>query len=238
MVTNLSDTISYFGLGLTVREHRKQGIHKDLLRARFQYAGDRNYALSSADQHRCDVFVDVGFRQIDNNFLVKCFMGSVDHSIVSITSSKSIDIVPYDKVTFNSLVQYDSLVSPFPRPDNLKIWCSRAKSVLVARKLNSNEVVGYGVIHTLLPGEFTILPLYANDEDIAHMLFNELVMSLPNYSKTRMHILVNNKTGVEIAKKYKLDEELYTLHRQYTKHVIPLPIDNVISAGSPEMSLI
>ncbi|XP_006817266.1 uncharacterized protein LOC102806704 [Saccoglossus kowalevskii] len=229
-----SNDFAFFELSITKSEHRRQGIQKKMLETILEHAGDRNVGLTSHGQHRSEVYSKAGFRHLDINFETAYLRGKVDHSIFSLDNNVNIDIVPFREVSFNNLLQYDCKITRFLRPDFLNVWCNRSVNVLIALSRGSREIVGYGVVYKMVPGEFAIMPLYGDDGDIANSLFQALYCSIPDKSSLRGHFVCNNPKALQLATAYGLQENLVTLRRQYTLKTMSFSLTQIFTVGPPE----
>nr|XP_002731043.1 PREDICTED: uncharacterized protein LOC100377605 [Saccoglossus kowalevskii] len=194
-----SNDFAFVGISITKSEHRRQGIQKMMVKTLLEHAGDRNVGLTSQGQYRSEVYSKVGFRHLDINFETMLLRGKVDHSIVSLDNNVTIDIVPFREVSFNNLLQR-----------------------------GSHEIVGYGAVYKMLPGEFSIIPLCGDDGNIANALFQALYCSIPDKSNLRGHFVCNNPKALQLAATYGLQENLMTLRRQYTLKTMSFSLTRVL----------
>ncbi|XP_077979203.1 holothin acyltransferase-like isoform X2 [Glandiceps talaboti] len=231
---NHTDDLCFFGLAITKQGHRKQGVHTKLIEERLKYAGDRNLCVNSAGEHRKERSLQLGYKCIDFN--IEGMIGQVSHSILKSSDivPPGITILPINEVSFDSVIEYDGNINSFQRAEFLKIWCKgKNVSTFVAVK-EGGVVVGYINVRPLQE-DFTILPWYADDVFIAESLLLTLLKALPNNCTVRVHVPSSNKAGLDLAKKYQLNGKFYTLTRQYTKHVVTVPVEKIFCIATPEV---
>ncbi|XP_070564808.1 uncharacterized protein F36G3.2-like isoform X6 [Ptychodera flava] len=231
---NHTDSLASFGLSITKEEYRKQGIQRRLLQEQFQYAAGRNIGLNSVDQHRKEVYIKIGFKHVD--FEIICYHGRVCHSTLPVfdkVAKNVIKILPISQIPFDSLVKYDSQIYPSERQEFLQIWC-QGRDVNTFIAMNENdEIVGYVNLMPMNDNDFYFSPLFAENSEIAEMLMIISLHNLPDSAAVNMLAIKTNLEAVELARKYNMCQELYTLYRQYTKEVLNLPVEKIFSLLSP-----
>ncbi|XP_070561803.1 uncharacterized protein [Ptychodera flava] len=234
MAINIDDDFAYFAMSITKKGHRKQGIQRRIFQERFKHAGDRNIGINSVDERRKEVNTEIGFKLI--SYQVSCVRGLVDRDAlpsVGTLPSSNFKILPLSSVSFDSLINYDANVVTFNRANFLKLWCKTSGSVTYVSVNERDEIVGYINARSII-GETSVLPLIADKAEIAESLFLTLIHHLPDNTLVKLHTVLTNLAAVELAKKFNIQELLYTITCQFNKNIIPVKLDKVFSALSPE----
>ncbi|XP_070560068.1 holothin acyltransferase-like [Ptychodera flava] len=235
MAIDFDDDFAYFAMSITKKGHRKQGIQRRIFQERFKHAGDRNIGINSANERRKEVNTEIGFTLISHQ--VSCFRGSVDRDAlpsVGMLQSSKYKILPLSSVSFESLVNYDASVVTFHRANFLKLWCKSTGCVTFVSVNESGEILGYINARPLM-GDFSVLPLIADNAEIAESLFLTLIHHLPDNEFVKVHPVLTNLAAVELAKKYNIQELLYTITCQFNKNILPVKLDKVFSTSGPEI---
>ena len=110
----------------------------------------------------------------------QCFKFTVPRnlSLESIRVS-GINIVPPSKVLFPAILQYDSEVNNYPRPMFLEKWVFAPNCFCSVAIDHNGDVVGYGVVRrTVGKVGWRIAPLYADNSDIARMVYHDMCIKV------------------------------------------------------------
>ncbi|MGL6282690.1 MAG: hypothetical protein ACRC2J_09825, partial [Microcoleaceae cyanobacterium] len=87
-------------------------------------------------------------------------------------------LIDLSEVSFTELEKYDRLVFPTERTKFLQNWLIPPGRFALG-VISDNQLVGYGVIRPSYEG-FRIGPLFANNRQIAEVLFDGLLAKVPN----------------------------------------------------------
>ncbi|XP_070560069.1 uncharacterized protein [Ptychodera flava] len=234
MAINLNDDFAYFAMSLTKKGHRKQGIQRRIFQERFKHAGNRNIGINSIDERRQEVNTEIGFKLI--SYQVSCVRGLVDRDAlpsVGTLQSSNFKILPLSSVSFDSVVNYDANVVTFHRGYFLELWCKSTGCVTFVSVNENGDIVGYVNARPFM-GDFAVVPLIADNTEIAESLFLTLIHHLPDDAFVKLHPVVQNLAAVELAKKYNIQGLVYTITCHFNKNIIPVKLDKVFSVSTPE----
>ena len=207
-----SETYGFIGLFFVEEDFRRQWLGAYLARTALNYLGKRNIGFDGIPD-RIETYKKIGFKPAYSVYRYECI--GEGHVTTGITDVKD--------VSFEELIKYDAQMFSASRPEFLKAWISQPESSALCI-LKNNKITGYGVIRKCRVG-FKIGPLFADDKEIANMLFVALSSSVPN-QKIYIDIPEKNKAGMELAIRHKMRIYIETI-RMYSIKEPQFPVENV-----------
>lgn len=112
-------------------------------------------------------------------------------------SKMSNNVVDLTSLPFEDVAIYDDQVFGVQRRNFLELWINQPKSKAFGFKKN-NKLAGYGVIRRCFNG-YKIGPLFADDQNIANVLFDALVGQIDQDTPVFIDVPECNVDAVKIA---------------------------------------
>lgn len=217
------DKFAFCGYYLVLEDYRKKGFGMTLTKRRLEYIGDRNAGIDGVIE-MVDKYKNLGYEVAHHNIR---YTGQGPIQI-----SQKFPVTPLSVIKAKDIFAYDRLHFPADRQNFLKCWFSQTHGlgygVVIDKKL-----CGYGFIRPSVEG-FRIGPLFADNQDIADVLFTNLVQHAGS-SKFFMDCPVEaNLDGQALAKHYNL-QETFKSARMYLKYEPDILIKNVYGITSLEL---
>jgi len=209
-----SEQFAYIGLYIVKTGFRGLGFGKILWDNTMKNLSPSMTIALNADPLQGKLYQNDGFSSAE---MFTRFKGNIpNNKEVKISKlPKDVTLLPKSdiKVSFDSLLKYDTGIFKIPRESFLKSWLSMEEShTLCAMK--GTEVKGYGVISKCVNG-YKIGPLFADNKSIAENLLIGLCKRIDQTdSSVQIDISLENQQAVELAKKYKL-KEVMKIQRMY-----------------------
>ena len=145
--------------------------------------------------------------------------------------SRPKEAVRLQDVDFADIVAYDRQCFPGRREDFLRAWLD-APGARGFGLVNDGKLAGFGVIRPCAMG-YKIGPLFADDAEIAEVLFLALTASVPG-EKFYLDVIEPNRAAVGLALKYEL-KEVFTTVRMYTGGEPAMDVSKVFGVTSFEL---
>jgi len=139
---------------------------------------------------------------------------------------------PLSNIDFKTLLAYDSLFSPEPRPVFLQHWIHQPNAIALG-SLDQKEITGYGMIRPCRTG-FKIGPLFANSEAIAESLFANLTANVPAGFPIFLDVPEINSQAVRLAERHQMTRVFETA-RMYNADPPQLPIHRLFGVTTFEL---
>ena len=141
--------------------------------------------------------------------------------------------MPVSKKDFAEVASFDSRFFPATRFTFLECWLfQKDASALMVRDKSTDAICGYGVIRKCARGH-KIGPLFAEDEDIAEMLFEGLVSTVAG-EEVFLDVPEPNRAAIRLAKRNGM-QPVFSTVRMYTKTAPALPLDKIYGVTSFEL---
>lgn len=141
---------------------------------------------------------------------------------------EGIQIKKVEDIDLQKLLKYDlEEVHPIPRDAAIQLFTKRQHSFYVAVK--GERIVGYGRVAKSVIA-YIMKPLYASDEQIAKVLLNDLLATIPCEENIELQVPGNNIKAQKLFESYGMEKDTPYQVQMFTKEVIkPLDIDKVYS---------
>ena len=140
-------------------------------------------------------------------------------------------IVSAADVPFDSVLAYDRLYFPAPRPSFLSAWLVPRLGAALAM-LDGDRIIGLGVIRACWQG-FKIGPLYGDDEDVAQSLFLRLAAHASG-GEVFLDVPEPNGAAARLAERHGL-RPVFETARMYTGPAPDIPLARLFGVTSFEL---
>ncbi|XP_046573613.1 uncharacterized protein LOC124281708 [Haliotis rubra] len=221
------------GIYLIRKDLRGKGVGRNVNLQSLKAVADANIIISATyvnlyDTHGFTFYYDVHLRRGP----VEVILGAIPKAGTTL----GVTTVPYEEAMFTELSAYDEKVSGSERDYFLKNWIiSHAKNILIARS-DTGRVVGYGCLReTEYCNE--IAPLYADSEIIAWALLKQLLQHLDPKDTVHLFIISENTPAMESIGNAPLTNVI-TLHKMYSKQMVPRNLERLYSLSAISLSVV
>ncbi|XP_054165705.1 uncharacterized protein LOC128963230 [Oppia nitens] len=208
---NIASDLGFVGGYCVLPEHRGKGVGQSLWASAMANMGDRNVGLFAVSDTMGDIYkIRCGFKFIPDRRVVN-MAGNVEVNDNVVKSIDGITLCPINDELLPLVSKYDSIVTNgLDRKDYInEVIKSPDTWNLVA--INENqEVVGYCIVYVAI-AEITMCgPLYADNEDIAELLFSQCCLLLPQERRENFlyYTWNTNQKSITIAKRLGLTYQL------------------------------
>ena len=141
--------------------------------------------------------------------------------------------MPVSKKDFAEVASFDSRFFPATRFKFLECWFfQKDASALMVRDKSTDAICSYGVIRKCARGH-KIGPLFAEDEDIAEMLFGGLVSTVAG-EEVFLDVPEPNRAAMRLAQRNGM-QPVFSTARMYTKTAPALPLSKIYGVTSFEL---
>ncbi len=147
------------------------------------------------------------------------------------TGSHSSTLMPLNDLPFDTLLAYDRICFPAPRPGFLKGWITQ-RNALALGLLRDGELSGYGVVRHCAQG-YKIGPLFADDAEAAQTLFTRLAAFAGDES-VFIDAPENNPAALALAQRHGM-VEVFGCARMYLGRVPDIAHQQVFGVTSFEL---
>ncbi len=216
-VVNYSAEYGFLGFYIVHPDYRGTGVGMAIWNAGMSHLGDRTIGLDGVVDQQ-ENYKKSGFVYAGRNIR---FTGRP--KIVKANGLKG-KIRNNETADVPALLEYDRLHFPANRESFTRAWTDpefgprrRTKIAVI-----DNKIIGYGTLRTCRSG-YKIGPLFANDEQIAHGLFEALCSNIPDISEVSLDVPEANSAASSMARKYGL-EPVFETARMYRGSIAPLPL--------------
>jgi GNAT superfamily N-acetyltransferase len=193
-------TYAFSGLYMVLPEFQGLGYGLALTKARLAYAGDRTIGLDGV-LNMVDKYARLGY-QPHHEFIRFAFRESIQ-----IERNPCIQTI--QTTALDDICQYDKLHFPVARDAFLKYWLMQPESKTYIY-LEHNQIRGYGLIRPCLDKGYRIGPLFADNQKIASILFENLV-GFAKGQEVFLDIPEPNIFAQKLVKSYGMTEEFRVL---------------------------
>ena len=215
-----SDSFGFMGLYIVKPESRNMGIGTRLFEEGLAYMGSRNVGGDSVMEQE-DYYKSFGFQRAYCSFRYQGVGGGIMPD----------GVMDLSQVAFEKLLDYDSAVFAYPRPDFLRRWIDQPEGACMA-VAQGGRLAGYGVIRQCHVG-YKIAPLFADDRHAADLLFDALRSRVPG-QPIFLDTPEANPAAVALAEHHSMSVAFRTA-RIYTKGEPPIPLDRWYGVTSFEL---
>jgi len=216
-VVNYSAEYGFLGFYIVHPDYRGTGVGMAIWNVGMRHLGDRTIGLDGVvdqqENYKKSGFVYAGrnirFTGIPNIDKTNGVVGNIrDNRITDIAA----------------LLNYDRRHFPANRESFTRAWTcpefgpGRRTKIAVL----DNKIIGYGTLRACRSG-YKIGPLFANEEQIACRLFEELCSDISDDSEISLDVPEANRAAFSMANAYGL-EPVFETARMYRGTIAPLPL--------------
>jgi len=212
----------FIGFYIVKSEFRGMGYGIKLWRAAMKHLDGSNIGLDGVVAQQAN-YKKSGFSLAYKNIRYE--------GICSPSPEKSSNLVGIDKISLDELLEYDDKFFPVPRHDFMKKWLDPAARKFVAF-VRDGVIMGCGVIRACRKG-FKIGPLFADSENIAEEIFNELIKTAGS-SPVVLDVPESNAAALKLVKMHNMIKSFETA-RMYTGEFYKLPFDKLYGVTTFEL---
>ena len=217
--------IAYLGMGIIDREHIGKGYGKIMWNAAMPTIDDTYNCIMDCTTETIGIGLCTGFHL---EWYQQCFNFTVPRNLsLEAIGVDDANIVPLSQLLFPAILQYDTEVNDYPRPLFLEKWVFAPNCFCSVATDNKGDVVGYGVVRrTVGKVGWRIAPLYADNSDIARMVYHDMCIKVaavdPNALMTvdASYGKNFNPNSLKLVKELQ-GRQTFTLYRLYTKGAPP-----------------
>lgn len=217
------DTFGFLGFYIVKPEHRGKGYGIQIWNEAVAYLNTQNIGLDGVVEQQ-DNYKKSGFKLAYSNIRYEGTAGG--------NKTKNPNIVPLSDVPTEKLYRYDHSLFPTRRSHFLKHWIQQPDSIALGM-VKKGKLVGYGMVRPCRNG-YKIGPLFADNEDIADTLFQELRASIPKKEKLYLDTPEVNPKAMALAEKYGM-KKVFGTARMYTKDEPNIDIRKVFGVTTFEL---
>ncbi len=210
------------------------GVGRLLWEARLCYIGNRNLSIAAV-QARVEFNKKQGFTYL--SYQIRVYCGVPDKAKLVPVSHESCHLVEYMMDNYPELSAYDNTIHTKPRETFIKQWVNPDTTRTLLAKNPQGEMIGYGCSQPNFQGSYHIGPIYADDPQVALVLFNNLASKIPEGAEVGVDVLQDSTTFNQLMKTHHFTYVL-DLVRMYNKCAIELPLDKVHCISTCGISLI
>ncbi|WP_099238458.1 GNAT family N-acetyltransferase [Synechococcus sp. BDU 130192] len=214
---------AFIGFYIVKPEYRGQGYGWQIWQAAIASVAGRNVGLDGVVAQQ-ENYKKSGFNLAYNNVRYSGFGGG--------QVPESPGLKPLTVVDIEEVCQYDQQFFPGDRRSFLKAWLQQPDSTTWVM-VNNTEITGYGMVRLCRRG-YKIGPLFADNAEIAEILFLALKGSLPTGSELFLDVPMVNPEAIALAQRYQL-QPVFETARMYTQAPPTIPVQNIFGVTSFEL---
>lgn len=214
----------FLGFYITKPKYREKGYGIKIWNKAMEYLGNQNIGLDGVVAQQ-ENYKKSGFRFAYRNIRYEG-KGSPKNE------SNPDNITKVSNIPFEQLVEYDAQLFPAPRPQFLRHWIKQPESLAIGF-IENNILKGYGIIRKCRTG-FKVGPLFADDENIAERLLNDLNAFAGESTSIFLDVPEVNKSAVVLAEKYQM-KPMFETARMYTKEPPEIDLNRIFGVTTFEL---
>ncbi|ANV88168.1 GNAT family N-acetyltransferase [Picosynechococcus sp. PCC 7117] len=214
---------AFIGFYIVKPEYRGQGYGWQIWQAAIASVAGRNVGLDGVVAQQ-ENYKKSGFNLAYNNVRYSGLGGG--------QIPESPGLKPLTAVDIEEVCQYDQQFFPGDRRSFLKAWLQQPDSTTWVM-VNNTEITGYGMVRPCRRG-YKIGPLFADNAEIAEILFLALKGSLPTGSELFLDVPMVNPEAIALAQRYQL-QPVFETARMYTQAPPTIPVQNIFGVTSFEL---
>ena len=214
---------AFIGFYIVKPEYRGQGYGWQIWQAAIASVAGRNVGLDGVVAQQ-ENYKKSGFNLAYNNVRYSGLGGG--------QIPESPGLKPLTAVDIEAVCQYDQQFFPADRRSFLKAWLQQQDSTTWVM-VNNTEITGYGMVRPCRRG-YKIGPLFADNAEIAEILFLALKGSLPAGSELFLDVSMVNPEAIALAQRYQL-QPVFETARMYTQAPPTILVQNIFGVTSFEL---
>lgn len=216
-------SFGFIGFYIVVPEYRGQGYGIQLWNKAIDYLKNHNVGLDGVVKQQPN-YRKSGFKLAYRNIRYEVKVGG--------WQADSTNILACSDVSFDDLCVYDRYFFPENRKPFLSCWTNLPQSKAIAF-IENGAISGYGVIRKCFQG-YKVGPLFADNNDIADVLFINLVNYAGEGSLVYIDVPEVNSSAVALAHRYNM-KKVFETARMYTKQKPTISIDRLFGVTTFEL---
>ncbi|CAG2103008.1 unnamed protein product [Medioppia subpectinata] len=228
-ILNLSSELSYVFVYAVRPECQGLGIGTALWDKAMKRVGDRNITLQASEPKVIDIYKNrQNFTLIPERRLVIASGKPVVNALMA--SITGICLVDMNDKNIADVIEYDKQVCDgLDRSVMLTALNGRFETTSLVAIKHSNQVMGYCVIFELLSGSLFVIPLYADNQQIAELLLGKCLQRIPNWETKEITLSYwdSNPESIEVVNKLGL-KPMHELQAMFTKKIIDGQLHKII----------
>ena len=206
------------GVFIVKKNFRNKRIGVELGLKFLPYLKDKNVSINAV-QSKIKLYSFIGFKPAFN-ICRFCFVKSQNNNPDSMR--KNFKVIPFKNnfSDFNAIYSYDRMCFPADRSKLLSLWIVQPQSFGLCVKDKENNLCGYGIIRKAYCG-YRFEPLYADNLEIAELIFLNALNFLETGAQVFLDIPENNEYAMLFARKYNF-QKIFSMTRMYKKFEPPV----------------
>jgi len=222
-VVSYGSAFGFLGLYIVRPDYRGKGYGWKLWQEALRHLPTQNIGLDGVVEAQ-EKYKKSGFRLAYRNIRYEG-KGSGEH----VTDQH---VVSLKQLPHEPLFAYDQAVFLYPRKEFLVRWVSQPEHKAIAYT-DGESVRGYGVIRPCRTG-YKIGPLFADNADIARILFDHLLQFAGPESPVYFDVPEVNKAAVALAESHCM-KPMFETARMYTKEFPDAPLHKIFGITTFEV---
>lgn len=210
---------SFLGFYIVKSDYRGQGFGHQIWRHAMDYAGNSNVGLDGVVAQQAN-YKKSGFKLAHKNvrYMLTADLMLAEHK------ERHKQVMPATVLPFDEIMQYDRACFPCARDAFLTSWLLMPNAVALV--YFNKSVKGYGVIRKCGMG-YKIGPLFAEDGEIALILFHELVKAVDSKNQNiYLDIPEINNDALMLVNSLQM-KPVFETARMYTHEAPDLAINKI-----------
>lgn len=215
------NTFGFIGIYIVRPEFRGKGYGLKLFQAGMEYLGSRNIGLDGVVEQQ-ENYVRSGFRLAYRN---------IRYGGQASREAEPSECTPMSNIPFDVLCAYDRLHFPAPRPQFLRCWIAQPESIALG-VMREGRLAGWGMIRAFVQG-YSIAPLFADNPDVADLLFRALSAGRSG-ADIFLDVPEVNPEAVLLAERHGM-RPVFETARMYTGAIPELPMQEIFGVTTFEL---
>ncbi|MFA7300989.1 MAG: GNAT family N-acetyltransferase [Candidatus Shapirobacteria bacterium] len=217
------EKFGFIGFYIVKKEFRGQGYGFKLWNEALKHLSTQNIGLDGVISQQ-ENYQKSGFKLAYRNIRYegKGSDGTLENS----------NLILLKDVDFDQILNYDNLVFPTNRSTFLKSWIQQPQSLAIGY-VKDSILKGYGMVRPCRQG-YKIGPLFADNQDIAEILFQKLQNFVGNNDLMYLDVPEMNSEATKLANKYGM-KPMFETARMYTKGIPTTSINKVYGVTTFEL---
>lgn len=217
------DNFGFLGFYIVKDGFRGKGYGLEMANVGMDYMGNRNMGIDGVVEMQ-GKYKNTGFKAAYQNIRYE--------GVAKPNNGDFSNIISLSEIPFDDILKYDEHLFPTERKTFLEHWLKMPDSFALAAVDNS-KLTGYSVIRKCFEG-YKIGPLFADNPDIAHNLFNKINNLIKQGENIYLDTPEINPEAVAIAKVHGM-ESVFETARMYTKEEPKIDLNKIFGVTTFEL---
>jgi len=214
----------FIGFYIVIPEFRDKGYGIRIWQAAIKKLTGQNMALDAVVAQE-PTYIKAGFQRAYRNF-------RFEKPATRLPVPECPEIIKLQEISFEAVEQYDRQCFFAKRPQFLRCWLDMPSATALGY-VEQGQLKGYGVIRQCYQG-YKIGPLFADNQDIADILYLQLVSKVEEGEPVYLDVPEANPPSVALAGKYNM-KEVFATARMYSRGEPDLSIEKVFGVTTFEL---